>query len=99
MAITAAELRAIQASCLSPLSTIPTTSSHPLCPVDQLVSSGQKNDTADVESRASAATCDRISEKQVQKPSRGSQVQMFEALDARNPITKGPHDPPGSNTA
>ena len=85
MTITAAELRAIQASWASPLSTMPITSPHPLCPADQLVSSGQKNDTAEVESNASAATCERIREKQVQKPSRGSRFQVAVALDARNP--------------
>jgi hypothetical protein len=56
MAITAAQLRATQASCLSPFSTIPTASSHPLLTVDQFVPRGQKKDTADVESRASTAT-------------------------------------------
>ena len=83
--LSAAELRAIQASCSLPLNTMPATSPQPLWPVDQLVSSGQRKETAEVESRASAATCDRISEKQVQKPRRGSQSQTVVALEARNP--------------
>jgi hypothetical protein len=84
----AAEPIIIHASWALPLITILKTSLQPLYPIDQLVSRGQRNETAEFESSASAATWEKIKAKQLQKPKRGSHGHLSDALHAAKPAAR-----------